>query len=122
MLGFCICRGWTLWNYVTSINISSKTPEKEAPQGNILEFFLLDALKTYIMNGKFNPKMNTIRVFLSKIRTLSDFQKGQGRPTLPTSCASVSVDEYASISLSMPKYLCRVPNMFDCGSIRRNNA
>ena len=70
MPGFCICRGWNLWNYVTSINISSKTPEKEAPQGNILEFFLLDALKTYIMNGKFNPKMNTIRVFLSKIRTL----------------------------------------------------
>ena len=25
---------------------TSKTPEKEAPQGNILEFFLLDTLKT----------------------------------------------------------------------------
>ena len=30
----------------TSINIWSKTQEKEAPQGSILEFFLLDPLKT----------------------------------------------------------------------------
>ena len=29
-----------------SINISSKTQEKEVPQGNILVFFLLDTLKT----------------------------------------------------------------------------
>ena len=30
----------------TSINISSKTREKETRQGNILDFFLLDTLKT----------------------------------------------------------------------------
>ena len=30
-----------LWSYGTLINISVKTKEKEALQGNILEFFLL---------------------------------------------------------------------------------
>ena len=38
--------GGVLWNQGASIIMLSKTPEKEAPQGNILEFFLLDALKT----------------------------------------------------------------------------
>ena len=52
---------------------------KKAPQGNILEIVLL-------MNGKFNPKMDTIRAFLSKIRTLN------------------MVAKYASISLNMSKY------------------
>ena len=43
--------------------ISSKTPEKEAPHENILEFLLLDTLKAKFWNGKFNPKMGTIRAF-----------------------------------------------------------
>ena len=33
-------------NLDTSINISSKTQEKEAPQGKIWNFFVLDILKT----------------------------------------------------------------------------
>ena len=36
----------TLWNLGTSINISLKTQEQEATQGNILEISLLDTLKT----------------------------------------------------------------------------
>ena len=35
-----------LWNWGTSIKILSKTSEKEASQGNISEFFLLDTLQT----------------------------------------------------------------------------
>ena len=56
-----------------------KTKEKEAPQGNIFEFFLLDTLKNYILNGKFNPKIDTIRAFLSKSGTFfSIFKKNGG--------------------------------------------
>ena len=50
-----------------------KTQKKEAPQGNILEIFLLNTLKNYILNGKFNPKMGAIRAFLSKIGTTLPF-------------------------------------------------
>ena len=45
-----------------------ETQEKEAPQGNILEIFLLNTLKNYILNGKFNPKMGTIRAFFFQNR------------------------------------------------------
>ena len=49
------------------------------------------------MNAKFIPKMGTIRVFFPKIRAFfSIFKKGQGRP--------LSVNEYAPISLNIPKY------------------
>ena len=68
--------GGGLWNLGISINISKnmlKTQEKEAPQGNILEIFLLNTVKNYILNGKFNPKMGTIRAFLSKIGTTLPF-------------------------------------------------
>ena len=36
-----------LLNSGTSIMISAKAPEKEAPQGKVLEFFLLDTLKVH---------------------------------------------------------------------------
>ena len=40
--------------------------------------------QNYILNGKFNPKMNTIRAFLSKIRTLFPiFKKGREMPRVP---------------------------------------
>ena len=49
--------------------------------------------------------MDTIRVFLSKIRTLFSISKMAGEASpLPLSCAPVSVTEYASASLNMPKY------------------
>ena len=53
-------------------------------------------LNSYILNGKFNPKMDTIRAFLFKIRTPFSFSS-----PLPPCCASVSVAEYVSISLNM---------------------
>ena len=40
-----------------------KKSRKKAPQGKILEFFLLDTLKTTVLNGKFNQRMDTIRAF-----------------------------------------------------------
>ena len=49
--------------------------------------------------------MDTIRAFLSKIRTLfSIFKKGRGDLPSSPSWAPVSVTEYASISLNMLKY------------------
>ena len=69
-----------LWNQGTPINISNG--EKEAPQGNILEAFLLDTFKT-ILNGKFNPIMGTIRAFFQKSGHFFNFYKGHRR--LPSS-------------------------------------
>ena len=53
------------WEYCTLKNISSKTQGKEAPQGNVLEFFILNTLKTtswiknstqwWIQSGLFFP-------------------------------------------------------------------
>ena len=71
------------------IRILSKTPEKEVLQGNILDFFLL-AIKA---------KVDTIRAFLSKIRTLFWFSKREGEaPPLPPSSSPVSG------ALNMSKY------------------
>ena len=49
--------------------------------------------------------MGTIWTFLSKIRTLFWFSK-KGRETspLPSTCVLVSVAEFVSISMNMPKY------------------
>ena len=52
----------------------SKTQEKK--EGKILELFLLDL--TYILNGKFNPRMETVRAFFSKSGHFFDFQKSAG--------------------------------------------
>ena len=49
--------------------------------------------------------MDIIGSFVSKIRTLfSIFKKGRGGLSLLLSCASMSVAEYTSISLNIPKY------------------
>ena len=55
------------------------------------------------MNGKLKDGHN--QGIFSKIRTpFSIIKTGQGRPSLPPSCLPVSVAEYASISLNIPKY------------------
>ena len=71
----------------------------------IFYWYFIDTLKLYF-GWKFNPKMDTIRAFLSKVRILFQFfQRVQGRPPLfPISCAPVSVTEYAPVSLNMTKY------------------
>ena len=66
------------------IKILPTATEKEAPQGNILEFFLLGALKTTFRIENLKPKMDTIRTFLSKIKALFPIvKKGRGGLPLP---------------------------------------
>ena len=83
-----ICKGYT-WCWISLnmpgcgtghlINISSKTQEKEVPSGNILDFFSPGYSQNCIWNGQFKPVMDTIRAFLSKIKTLfSIFKKSRG--------------------------------------------
>ena len=43
-----------------------KSTRKNANEGIILEFFLLDILKTLFWNKKFNSKMDTIKAFFPK--------------------------------------------------------
>ena len=48
--------------------------------------------------------MDTIRaLFFQNQDAFFDFQKGQGKPSLPLSCALMSVAEYVSISLNILK-------------------
>ena len=57
-----------------------KNAKEKAPQANNLETFSPRYSSNYLLNGRFNPSMNTIRVFFSKIRALfSIFKKRQGR-------------------------------------------
>ena len=56
-----------------------KNAKEKAPQANNLETFSPRYSSNYLLNGRFNPSMNTIRVFFSKIRALfSIFKKRQG--------------------------------------------
>ena len=74
--------------------------------GNNMESFLLHTLRTYILNGKFNPKTDIIKVFYSKIKELFWFStKSRGGLALTHSSALVSVSESASVSLSITKYI-----------------
>ena len=97
----------------TSIKISSKTPAKEAPQGNILEFFSKILLKLHFEWKISARDGHNLRLSLQKWGHFSIFKNGRGglpspRPPFPQpppprpSCTAVSVSEYASISLNMP--------------------
>ena len=83
------------------MNISSKTREKLALQGNILRFFSPRYSQNYILNEKFNPKIESWP-FFAKIRSLfSISKKGQGRRChLSPGCRSVMA-EYSSILLNI---------------------
>ena len=63
----------------------------------------LDTLSVvYILNGKFNPKMDTSGPFFPKSEHFFWFSKRVGKAShLPPSCALVSVAEYAS---NIPEY------------------
>ena len=52
-----------LWNQGTSITISSKTHERKALLGNLVEFFLQDTDKTTFRMKNLTQKMDTIRIF-----------------------------------------------------------
>ena len=97
--------GEVLWNWNTSINISLKIQEKKDPHGNTLDFFLPDTHKATSSMEILTQRLAPTGLF-SKIRTLFlIFKNNMGGVHLPPSCASVSVPEYASITLSIPKYL-----------------
>ena len=66
---------------------------KKGPAGKNLWFFLLETLKSCIVNEKFNPYMTTISAFSSKIGALFPiFEKGWGRiPPPPPSSYAPSV-------------------------------
>ena len=76
--------GEVLWNQGTSINFSSKTQKKGSAAKNFGAFSPRYS-QNYILNGKFNPRMDT-RLFFSKFRALFlIFKKGQRRPPLKSS-------------------------------------
>ena len=83
------------------LNIDSvKTNRKRGPTEKHFGVFSSRYSQNYILNGKFNPKTETIRDLLF------GFSERAGKEAfpLPLSCVPVSVTEYASISLNKPKY------------------
>ena len=81
------------------------TRKREAPQGKIIEFFLQDTI--VITSWMENPMMDIMRAFLSKVRTLFWFSKKAGEASCPllSSNVLVSLVEFVSISLNIPKYI-----------------
>ena len=77
-----------------------KNTRKRGPSGKHFGAFSSIYSQNYILNGKFNPKMDTIRTFISKIRTFSIFKIS--REVLPSHsiCMPLIVAEYALVSLS----------------------
>ena len=83
----------------------SKIQEKEGPQGNILEIFLLDTLETKFQMENLTQQWTHSGLFFPKsISFLFQFslRAGEASPLRPN-CAPVSVTQYASISLNTPK-------------------
>ena len=78
------------WNESTSVNILSATHQRKVPQGNILEFFLLDALKTAFQMRHVIHRWKQSGYFYPKIKApFFNFQKTAGKtlpPCLPPMC------------------------------------
>ena len=81
-----------------------KNTRKRGPTGKYFEVF--SSRYSLSLNGKFKQMMDTIRAFISKIKTLiSIFKKGRGGfSSLIPNCAPMGVAENTSISLNMLKY------------------
>ena len=77
----------------------------KVPQGNILELFL-DTIKATFWIENFIQRRTQSGPFFPKIWPFfSIFNKEKGKPLpLPPRYALMSVAEYASVSLSVPKY------------------
>ena len=90
---------------------STKTQEKGAPHGNILEFFLPHILKTTFWKENFLfmilKKVTQSRPFFQKLFTFLDFQKGQGRSPLSP------LVEHQWVCLNMHQYLWICLNIFE---------
>ena len=87
------------------ISTSWKIQEKEAPQGNFLEFFLPDTVKPTLWTENFTRRWTQPGLFFPKSENCFQFSKraNETSPLLP-SCVPVSLANYASISLNMSKY------------------
>ena len=94
-----------MWNFSTSINISLKTQDEKASQGNILEFFLQGTIKTTFWMENLTDRWTQSRPFYPKSRLFFRFSKKDRGELLHLhpSFASVSVTELASISLNIHK-------------------
>ena len=82
-----------------SIKISSKASEKAVPQGTILEIFLLYIHKSTFLMENLTQRWTQSRPFLQKPGYFFWFSKRHYPSSVP-----VSVAQYASIFLNMPKY------------------
>ena len=82
-----------------------KNTRKKGPTGKLFELFPPRYSENYILNEKFNSKMDTIWGFISESVHFFRFsRKDRGGFTLPPSCTPVRVAEYTLISLNIPKY------------------
>ena len=74
-----------MWNFSTLINISLKTQDQKAPQGNILEFFLQDTIKATFWMENLTERWTQSRPFYPKSGLFFDFQKktGENSSTYP---------------------------------------
>lgn len=69
-----------------------KSARKKRPHREIFGAFSRRYSYNYILNGRFNPWMDTIWVFFQNQETFSYFQQRAGEtPHLPPSCESVSL-------------------------------
>ena len=80
--------GEVSWNSRTSISMPSKGRKKK-PHSEVDSIFFFQILLKLRFKGKFNPKMDIIEVFFSKLSLLfSDFEKGVGMVSPPSSPTS----------------------------------
>ena len=91
-----------LWNWVTSINISSKTQEKEALPRSVLEIFLLDTLKTKLWMENLTQRWTQSGLFFQIQDTFFHFLKRQGKPPL---YPQLGASECGWIYINIPKYV-----------------
>ena len=95
----------------TSVNISSKTQEKQAAQGNILDFFLKENLRTIFWVKNLTQWWTQSGPFFPKSEHFFLFSKKTGEAySLLHSCAPKSVAEYEAISLNISKYPRKILN------------
>ena len=67
-----------LWNQGTSITISSKTHERKALLGNLVEFFLQDTVKTTFQMKNLTQRWTQSGPFFQNQGTFFDFLKRTG--------------------------------------------
>ena len=89
------------WKYSTLINISSKAQEKRDPQGNILEFFLLDTLKTTFWIENLTQRWTQLGPFFPKLGHFFQFSKRAVEVFLLPLIAHL---ECGWICMNIPKY------------------